>query len=114
MLVNTDTGTPLAAHLETAFDSRSRNRGLLGRTALIDTALVLAPCNAIHTFFMKFPIDVVFADRSGRVVRVVKSLPAWRIAMAPRAYATIELPAGHAERARLAPGHRLDLTTAPG
>jgi hypothetical protein len=112
MLTNADTADTLTARVEAAFDSHSRNRGLLGRTALVDTALVLAPCNAIHTFFMKFPIDVIFVDRQGRVVRLIASLPPWRIAIAPGAFATIELSAHGAVRAGLRVGHRLQLTAA--
>ena len=56
--------------LETAFDSGTRRRGLLGRDDLAaGTAMVLAPCNAVHTCRMRFPIDVVFAARDGRVTR---------------------------------------------
>jgi hypothetical protein len=112
ILTNADMAATLATHVDAAFDSPSRKRGLLGRTALVDTALVIAPCNAIHTFFMKFRIDVVFADREGRVVRVFSSLPPWRIAIAPRAFAAIELAADEAGRAGVRVGHRLRLTAA--
>ena len=72
-----------------------RRRGLLKRTSLApESALVLAPCFAVHTAFMRFAIDVVFVDRAGRVRHVVRSLQPWRIATSPGAYATIELAAG--------------------
>ena len=56
---------PVATTVEGAFDSASRTRGLLGRASLApDHALVIAPCSAIHTFGMQFPIDVIKIDRS--------------------------------------------------
>src|SRR5580704_8893852 len=80
----------LAVEIEPAFDSRSRNRGLLGRRSLDDgSALILAPCSSIHTFFMHFAIDVLF-------VKMYRDLRAWRIAFAVGAFAAIELPAGTA------------------
>ena len=90
---------PLASTIEGAFDSTSRTRGLLGRAALAPrTALILAPCQAIHTFKMQFPIDVIFAARDGRVLKIRHSLAPSRIAMAPRAFAVIEMAGGEARR----------------
>ena len=57
-------------------------------------ALMLIPCAAVHTAFMRFPIDLVFIDGDGRTVRTASRVPPWRIALAFRARAVIELPAG--------------------
>lgn len=104
------TGGLVASAIETAFDSTARRRGLLGRQGLADgVALVIAPCNAIHTCFMRFPIDVVFAARDGRVLKVCPEIPPWRLAAALRGFAAIELPAGAARRHAIAPGDRLKL-----
>lgn len=85
----------LAGHLELAADSKSRRRGLLGRDHFeAGAALVIAPCSSVHTFFMRFAIDVLFIRRDGTVVKCVRDLPPWRIALAPGAYAVIEFPAG--------------------
>lgn len=103
-LVNERTGAVVAGRLEAAVESTSRRRGLLGRGGLPeDHALVLAPCNAVHTFFMRFPIDVAFVGRDGRVLKTLERLGAWRVAMSPRAFATIEFPADVLRR-RLAMG----------
>lgn len=100
----------LASHIEPAFDSSSRRTGLLGRDHLAEgNALVLAPCSAVHTFFMRFPIDVVHVARDGRVLRMRESLRPWRISGAWRAYATIELAAGSLRRAAVRVGDRLTL-----
>ena len=86
----------------------SRVRGLLGRRSLgPDEGLLLRPVGAIHSMFMFFPIDVVFLDRDNAVVKVVHDLRPWRFAAARRAKAVLELPAGAAERARLAVGQEL-------
>ena len=108
-LVNAETGTHVAGRVTAAVDSASRNRGLLGRHGLDDEALVIAPCNAVHTFFMKFAIDVLFVDKQGRVTRVVHGVRPWRITGALRAFATIELAAGTAARAGVVAGQQLEL-----
>jgi len=56
--------------------------------------MIIAPSNAVHTFFMKFPIDLAFVGRDGRVRKVREAVRPWRMAAALRAYAVIELPAG--------------------
>jgi hypothetical protein len=94
-LVNERTGRSLADRIETAFDSRSRRRGLLNRTALpIGFALIIAPCAAVHTFGMKVTIDVVFARRDGRVLKVRERVGAGRLPGAWRGFAAVELPSG--------------------
>jgi uncharacterized membrane protein (UPF0127 family) len=108
MLLNERTGAVVASAIETAFDSSTRRRGLLGRDGLPrGAALVLAPCNAIHTVRMRFPIDVVFAARDGRITKIVRRLAAYRMAASMRAFATIEFPADATEEAGLSPGDRL-------
>ena len=112
VLEDTTAGAVLASSVEAAVDSTSRRRGLLGRTGLDDAALVIAPCNAVHTLFMRFPIDVVFVDRAGRVLRIAASVPAWRMTASWRAFATIELAAGTVARIGTAVGHTLHLRCA--
>jgi uncharacterized membrane protein (UPF0127 family) len=90
-----DSGSIIATQVETAFTSETRRRGLLGRTSLdAGAALIIAPCSAVHTFFMRFRIDVAFADRRGILMKFYSDLAPWRIAFAIGAFATIELPAG--------------------
>ena len=88
----------------------ARLRGLLGRRELpAGEGLLLRPTPSIHTWFMRFPIDVVFLDRDWTVVRVVHALKPWRVAGARRAVAALELPAGTAAEARLEEGDVLVL-----
>ncbi len=113
-LLNTRNQATLADTVLTAFDSASRRKGLLGRSAMPDlSALIIAPTNAIHTFFMKFPIDVAFVTRSGDVVKTRAAVQPWRMTGAFRAYAVIEMPAGALERAGTRPGDRLEVVQRP-
>jgi uncharacterized membrane protein (UPF0127 family) len=112
-LVDSEAGSLIANVVEPAFDSKSRRRGLLGRATLPERhALIIAPCNAVHTVGMKFPIDVLFVNRHGHVVKIVESLGAWRIAGALRASVTVELAAGMVRRTRVSVGDRLTIQRA--
>jgi uncharacterized membrane protein (UPF0127 family) len=98
-------GVVLARELELASDSQTRRRGLLGRLGIAEgSAMIIAPCNAIHMFFMKFAIDVVFADRDGRVVKLCRNVRPWRMAIGLGGFAAIELSAGSIDQARVVKG----------
>ncbi len=113
VLVNERTGEPVVTTLEIAVDSATRRKGLLGRDGLDETAgIVIAPTNAVHTFFMRFSIDIVFVSRPGRVLKVCESVPARRIAIALRGFAVVELPAGRARRVGLVAGDLLTVRAA--
>lgn len=110
-------GRPLAiaTSVEAAFDSDSRKRGLLGRDHLApDTALIIAPCSAVHTFGMRFSIDVIFAARDGRVVKVRRAMPPGRISGRAGTFAVIEMAAGEVERHALRVGDYLEVRTTAG
>ena len=85
-----------------------RMRGLLGRSNLPrEEGILLRPASSVHTWFMRFPIDVVFLDRELAVLRVVPRLRPWRAVARRRAAAVLELAAGESERRGLRPGDRL-------
>jgi uncharacterized membrane protein (UPF0127 family) len=112
-LVNERTGLPIATAVEKAVTRSSRRRGLLGRTSLDPAAaLVLEPCAAVHTAFMRFAIDIVFLDRDGYTVKIVRDLPPWRIAAASRAHAVVEFAAGSLMHHDLTVGDRLIVQSA--
>ena len=107
-LVNADTGLVLATELEPAFESAARRRGLLGREGLPkNAAILIAPCNSVHTFFMRFTIDVVFAAKDGRVLKVRRGLRPSRIAASLRAFTAIEFDSSARATEDLKPGDRL-------
>lgn len=100
----------MATHIETAFSSADRKRGLLGRDGLPPgQALVIAPTNLVHTFAMRFPIDILFAARDGRVLKVSEAVPPRRIAGALRAFAVVELAAGELARSGTRAGDLLEV-----
>ncbi len=105
VLENLRTGHVVADRLLTAFDSASRRQGLLGRDSLpAGAALIIAPSNAVHTFFMRFPIDVAFVRRDGRVIKVRSTVRPWRITASLRAFAVIELSSGALSQSSIEPG----------
>ena len=114
-IANATRGTELADRSERAGTSNARRRGLLGRDSLPEgTALLIAPCEAIHTFGMRFAIDVVFLSRDRRVVKVAHNVKPWRIAFCLRAHSALELPAGTAAKTRTQSGDRLDFCLLDG
>jgi hypothetical protein len=95
--------------VEVAASFGKRLRGLLGRDGIPPQAgLLLAGVNGVHTFGMGFPIDVLFLDRDGTILKVVPGMTPGRMARAvPGAASCLELAAGAAARHQLEPGTRL-------
>ena len=94
-----------------AGDSQSRRRGLLGRDRLEPgTALVIAPSQGVHTFGMRFDIDIVAVTRDGTVVKIRSRVPPRRIVVALKAFAIIEFAAGTVGDGPLMVGDRVCAT----
>lgn len=112
--IRSSSGALLATRVEGAFDSSTRRRGLLGRTSFPPGgAVILAPCSAIHTCFMRFAIDLIFVARDGLVLKTYRRLRPWRIACSLRAFAVIEMPEGALDQA-ISPGDRVALVPGAG
>jgi uncharacterized protein len=104
-------GTPLCERCVLADNPVTRLKGLLGRAGLESgEGLLLSPAPAIHTWFMRFPIDAVFLDRELTVVGVAPRLSPWRWAHRARARAVLELSAGESERRGIRVGERLSVS----
>jgi uncharacterized membrane protein (UPF0127 family) len=85
-----------------------RMRGLMGRRQLSSgQGMVLRPAFAIHTHFMRFPIDVVFLDSDQVVIAIEKNLRPWRTASCRGAREVVELAAGECDRRGLEVGDRV-------
>jgi uncharacterized protein len=99
----------LATNFEVADNPFKRLFGLMGRKHLPQGhGLFLRPCSSIHTFFMRFPIDVVFIDRDNRVVKLCPAVKPWRFVLGGKgAHAVLELPAGALDGATLAAGTQI-------
>ena len=86
----------VACRVEWAGTSAQRRRGLLGRTELDpEEGIYIVPCEWVHTFFMRFPIDVAFLARDGRVLALHHNLKPNRISkLVLRARGVLELSTG--------------------
>jgi uncharacterized membrane protein (UPF0127 family) len=103
-----ETGAVLCARCRVADTFWLRFRGLMLRRSLpAGDGMLFEGAGAIHMFFMRMPLDVVFCDGDLRVVKVVRGLKPWRTAAARGARTTIELAVGAA--AGLEPGTQLVL-----
>ncbi|MBM3779385.1 MAG: DUF192 domain-containing protein [Acidimicrobiia bacterium] len=104
-LLRVTDGQTLAGRILPAFDSRGRRRGLIGRAGLdADEALIISPTKALHTWFMRFPIDIAFVSRDGTVLKTRHAVTPWRVTACARAHAAVELPAGTLVRRAVRPG----------
>ncbi len=108
-VVNETRSAVLATRAALAVSSAERRRGLLGRSSLEEgEGLILLACKGIHSFGMKFPIDVAYVAPDGLVTHVLGSLPPNRTGpLVWRAGWVLELPAGVLAATETAPGDRL-------
>ncbi|MEU9389357.1 DUF192 domain-containing protein [Streptomyces sp. NPDC048324] len=94
--------------LEIAASYRARTRGLLGRDG-VDGAILLSPANSVHTFRMRFPIDVAYLDRGLRVVAVRTMRPGRLGLPRPRSRHVLEAEAGAMAGWGLRVGERVEV-----
>ena len=86
----------------------TRSKGLLGRSGLDpDEGLWIQPTGSIHMWFMRFPLDVVYADRDGRVLKLVREIRPWRMSACRGAKVALELPVGAIDRSGVEVGDHL-------
>lgn len=95
-IINKTKNTILAEEIIVADTILKRMKGLLGKKGLGQgQAMILRPCNQIHTLFMNFAIDVLFLDKDNRVVKAISNLKPFRISnIYFQAHLAVELPAG--------------------
>ena len=100
----------LGGAIDVADSSAKRRTGLLKHNRLEPgEGLWIVPCESVHTFFMKFPIDLVYLDKSRKVRKVRKAVPAWRLSACLTAHSVLELPAGTAEETGTKAGDVLEI-----
>jgi len=109
VIINVTRGTTIAHHISVAASFWGRAKGLIGRAGLpADYALVLHPCNGVHTLFLTFALDVIYLDRDDCVLRVVCLHP-WHVGpMVRQSRTVIELPAGAVARTRTVVGDLIE------
>ncbi len=94
-VANKTRGCALADRADIANTSAKRRTGLLKHSGLEPgEGLWIAPCEGVHTFRMKFPIDVIFLNKKKQVLKTRPDMVKGRIAFSLRAYSVLELPAG--------------------
>ncbi|HTP31004.1 MAG TPA: DUF192 domain-containing protein [Candidatus Acidoferrales bacterium] len=100
----------LGGSIDIADSSSKRRTGLLKHDRLEPgQGLWIVPCESVHTFFMKFPIDLVYLDRKRKVRKVRKAVPAWRLSACLTAHSILELPAGTVEKTGTQVGDVLEI-----
>jgi uncharacterized membrane protein (UPF0127 family) len=107
---NLTRNTVLADHADVADTSAKRRTGLLKHTGLAaGDGLWIAPCEGVHSFFMKFTIDVLYLDRKHRVRKLRPNMAPWRISVCLPADSVLELPAGSIAATRTERGDQLEI-----
>jgi len=113
-VLNLTRQTVLASCAEVADRGEKRRKGLLGRAALASgEGLWLLPCEAVHTFGMRFAIDLVYLDRKLRVKKIKCNVPPWRLSACLTAHSTLELAAGSIHATQTRPGDQLEFSASP-
>lgn len=113
IVYNRTRNTKLADKAELAGNGMKRSKGLLGRKGLAyGEGMWIIPCEAVHTFFMQFPIDLVYLDRKLRIKKIKSNVSPWRVSACLAAHSVIELPAGTIHDSRTEAGDILQVLDA--
>ena len=113
-VTNKTRNSVLATRLSLADTPQTRDKGLLGRNGLAPgEGLWIIPCQAIHMFFMRFSIDLVYIDRRKRVRKVRSTVAPWRISVCLTAHSVLELPVGIVRETGTRRGDLLEISAAP-
>ena len=100
----------MADRAEVADTSAKRRTGLLKHTGLAPgEGLWIVPCEGVHTFAMKFTIDVLFLNRKHEILKIRPNMVRSRIALSLRAHSVLELPAGTLAETGTERGDQLEL-----
>jgi uncharacterized membrane protein (UPF0127 family) len=109
-VTNRTRGQLLADRADIADTSAKRRTGLLKHAGLAPgEGLWIVPSEGVHTFGMKFPIDVVFLNRQRKILKIRPNMVRGRIAVSLRAHSVLELPSGTLERTGTQSGDQLEL-----
>jgi hypothetical protein len=109
LVANVSRGTVLGQAIEVAQTAAQKVKGLLGRECLEDgQGLLFKSAGSLHTLFMRFPIDIVYADKNGKILKLSESVGPFKLVAAPlRCFYALELPAGAIKASGTRVGDRL-------
>ena len=112
---NTSRNSVVGETIEVAESASQKVKGLLGRECLEDgQGLLFKGAGSLHTMFMRFPIDIIYTDKNGKVTKVARAVRPFKLVGAPlRCYYAIELPVGAIEASRTQVGDRLSFDDDP-
>lgn len=111
-ILNLSRHTVLADAVEVADRAAIRNKGLLGRHSIsAGEGLWIVPCESVHTFGMRFSIDLVYLDRNKRVKKVRSDVPPWRVSACLAAHSVLELSPGTIQLTQTRPGDELEFSS---
>ncbi len=107
---NVSKNTVIAEKCEIADNFLSRFLGLMFKNELPEgNGLLITPCNSIHMFFMKFPLDIIFIDKEYNIVHLIENIKPWKFSeIIWSSNSVIELPTGAISKTRTAVGDRLE------
>lgn len=110
-VLNATKSIVVATQAELAVSLGQRMKGLIGRSSLpFNEALILKPCSSIHTFFMRFAIDVLFLNKEMRIIRMLQNMPPNRLGpIVWTSIMAIELSAGKIGQTNTQPGDLIEL-----
>ena len=111
LIQNSNRNNVVASCADIADTSQKRRTGLLKHTHLAaGEGLWIVPCEAVHTFGMKFPIDVVYLSKQRKVLKIRDNMKKSRMSICLRAHSVLELPAGRAAEVGMVVGDQLEFT----
>jgi len=111
LIKNVNRNNIVATNADIADTSQKRRTGLLKHNNLAaGEGLWIVPCEAVHTFGMKFPIDVLYLSKQKKVLKIRDNMKKSRMSLCLRAHSVLELPAGHAAATGTIEGDQLEFT----
>jgi len=111
LIKNATRNTVVTTNADIADTSQKRRTGLLKHSNLTaGEGLWIVPCEAVHTFGMNFPIDVLYLSKQKKVLKIRDNMKKSRMSLCLRAHSVLELPAGHAAATGTVAGDQLDFT----
>ena len=110
-IINPDTKAIIAEHAELADNVFSRMKGLLFRDSLdTSAALIIKPASSLHTFFMRFSIDIIFLDKQGKILKLSRNVPPSKFVLSVfGAKCAVEFPTGTIDKFSLSIGGQLSI-----
>lgn len=114
-VLNLTKNTVCVRHLQKAQSFSARLTGMIGKDFSHFDGMLFDRCNAVHTFFMKIPLDILFVSREGEVLKRVENFPPWKpFCGCKNSFYVIELEGGSLTRSGTEEGDQLSFGNGTG